>query len=328
MRDAYTPLFQDTLTSSIWTFDSDTRIVWFTFLMLAQHDGFVPGSVPGIANIAQVPEQAARDAIARFEAPDPDSRSTEFEGRRIVKTARGWHILNYVAARERAKTAAERARKAAWQKKNYHAQQEPDPRQLPLPGFDESKHSDSLDAHKQKLKPKPKEGEEGTPPPPARGDFVESRHLVLDKLPDDWELSDELRAAAVIAGVPPGDIDARVNDLRLGPIGGTRGVFAHKVDAYIKQQFGKWKTWAEVDRAKALSRAATGAPKRFGGGEPPLEPTGAERAHAAKFGYDIDEVFRALNEQDCVTRLGREGARDEAKRRMKAAAKAAKERAA
>lgn len=344
MRHQYTPVFREFTTSSMWAKSPAIRCVWMWLMLNADPEGYVPGTIPGIAIAANVTEEEAREAFALFQAPDPDSSTPDFEGRRLVKVDRGWHLINFVAHRERAKQEAEKARKRRWAQKNYE-----ETRQLSLPGIETQGLSQVIDcnaelndifladsgeplvAPKPKPIPKPRE-EEGTPLPPAglprTADTATVRSLVLDKLPDDWELSDELRADAVIAGVPPADIDLRINDLRLGPIGGTRGIFAHKLNDYIKRQFPKWRSWAETDRAKALSRAAKGAPKRFGGGEPPLEPTERERGHARKHGYDIDELFRALNEQDCVTRLGRAGAHEEAKRRMAAAAKAAKERAA
>lgn len=321
MRHQYTPVFREFTTSSMWAAKPAIRCVWLWLLLHADPEGYVPGTIPGIAIAANVTEAEAREAFALFMAPDPDSSSREHEGRRLIKVERGWHIVTFVAHRERAKEEAEKARKRRWAQKNYE-----DTRQLSLPGFDAERPSETLDAPKPKPKSlSPKKEKEGAL---RVGERVVGTYVVTDRIPEDWVISDELRAAAITAGVPPADIDDRIADLRTGPIGGVRGIFLHKVDDYIKHQFPKWRSWAETDRAKALSRAAKGAPKRFGGGEPPLEPTERERRHAVKHGYDIDELFRALNEQDCVTRLGREGARDEAKRRMSAAAKAAKERAA
>jgi len=69
---------------------------------------------------------------------------------------------------------------------------------------------------------------------------------------DGWVMSAALRAEAIIEGVRPDEIDQRLADLRRGPIGGTRGIFPHMLDDYVRSQFGKWKTWSETDRAKAL----------------------------------------------------------------------------
>lgn len=114
MRDSYVPLFKDTLTSSLWACDLEVRIAWFFLLLQADEEGFVSGTVPGLAQQAHVSVEGMRRALAAFEAPDPDSRSQEHQGRRLERVARGWRVLGLVAARERARAEAERARKRRW----------------------------------------------------------------------------------------------------------------------------------------------------------------------------------------------------------------------
>jgi len=53
------------------------------------------GSIPGLANVARVPVEACRAAIAKFLAPDPDSRTKEHDGCRIEAIPGGWVILNH-----------------------------------------------------------------------------------------------------------------------------------------------------------------------------------------------------------------------------------------
>ena len=53
------------------------------------------GSIPGLANRAIIPVESARDAIARFLAPDLDSRTPDNEGRRIEPIDGGWRLLNH-----------------------------------------------------------------------------------------------------------------------------------------------------------------------------------------------------------------------------------------
>jgi hypothetical protein len=48
----------------------------------------------GLAKIAGVSREKCEEAIAKFEGPDPDSRSTEFNGKKIEKREGGWYILN------------------------------------------------------------------------------------------------------------------------------------------------------------------------------------------------------------------------------------------
>jgi hypothetical protein len=84
---------------------------------------------------------------------------------------------------------------------------------------------------------------------------VESTRLVLKEIPADLELDDELRAEAITAGCDPARLNDRWRNLKSGPIGGRRGIFAHKLRDYIRGQFGSWKTWDETDRAQQQPRA-------------------------------------------------------------------------
>ena len=97
----YTKLFQDIVTSTIWGEDDQTRIVWVTMLALKDSKHFVSASVPGLARQANVSLEDCQRALAKLEAPDPHSRSQEFEGRRIQKADGGWLILNGQKYRER-----------------------------------------------------------------------------------------------------------------------------------------------------------------------------------------------------------------------------------
>lgn len=70
-------------------------------LALAGPDGFVPGSVPGLANIFRVSVEQMRSALTTFESPDPDSRTKDNEGRRIEAIDGGWILLNHAKHREK-----------------------------------------------------------------------------------------------------------------------------------------------------------------------------------------------------------------------------------
>lgn len=118
---AYTKLFASIITSTIWMEPDQTRIVWITMLAAADKNGEVQGSIPGLARIAGVPIEAAREAVAKFLAPDPDSRTKDDEGRRIEVIDGGWRLLNHrkyreMASRDEAREA-EAKRKAAYRAK-------------------------------------------------------------------------------------------------------------------------------------------------------------------------------------------------------------------
>jgi hypothetical protein len=125
---AYTKLFNSLVTSTIWSEDDRTRIVWITMLALADKNGEVQGSIPGLARIAGVPVDDCRAAIAKFLAPDLDSRTKDDEGRRIEEIDGGWHLLNHqkyrdMATDEHRKSQAAIRQKRAREKKsrNNHA---------------------------------------------------------------------------------------------------------------------------------------------------------------------------------------------------------------
>jgi hypothetical protein len=101
MSDGFTKLASSIVTSSIWSADNDTRILWITMLALADADGFVNGSVPGLSAMARIPLDAVRQSLEILQQPDPDSRTKDNEGRRIEPVEGGWVVLNYLAYRDR-----------------------------------------------------------------------------------------------------------------------------------------------------------------------------------------------------------------------------------
>jgi hypothetical protein len=108
---AYTKLFNSILTSTIWMEDDQTRIVWITMLAMADKNGEVQGSIPGIARVAGVTLDDCNRAIKRLTSPDPYSRTKDDEGRRIEEIEGGWALINHgkyrdMASREDSKDAA------------------------------------------------------------------------------------------------------------------------------------------------------------------------------------------------------------------------------
>jgi hypothetical protein len=97
----FTKLFHNIITSTVWTEDNETRITWITLLALADYNGMVSGSVPGIAKIAGLSVEATRKALNKFQQPDLDSRSKEHEGRRIETVDGGYKLLNFIKYREK-----------------------------------------------------------------------------------------------------------------------------------------------------------------------------------------------------------------------------------
>lgn len=86
--------------STIWQEPDHTRIVWITLMAMADRDGEIAASIPGLAARARVPLAAAEIALGTFLAPDQYSRTEAHEGRRIEKIDGGWRLLNYFKYRE------------------------------------------------------------------------------------------------------------------------------------------------------------------------------------------------------------------------------------
>ena len=108
---SYTKLFQSIVTSSIWTQDDHTRIVWITMLALANQHGEVQASIPGLARVSGVSVEAAEKAINHFLSPDAYSRTKDDDGRRIEAIDGGWALLNH--AKYRAMASKEESKEAS-----------------------------------------------------------------------------------------------------------------------------------------------------------------------------------------------------------------------
>jgi hypothetical protein len=115
MAEGYVKILSSILDSSIWAEPDDVVRVWVTMLAMANRDGYVGASAGGIAARSRtVSRERVSECLAMFEAPDPDSRSEEYEGRRIQKVDRGWLILNYKKIRDMHGAEAVKASKRAW----------------------------------------------------------------------------------------------------------------------------------------------------------------------------------------------------------------------
>lgn len=92
---SYTKLSSSILTSTIWTEDANTKLVWITLLVLADKNGEVTATIPGLARMAGVPIPDCEHAVNKFLAPDPYSRTPDDQGRRLEQIEGGWCLLNH-----------------------------------------------------------------------------------------------------------------------------------------------------------------------------------------------------------------------------------------
>lgn len=95
MSVTFTKLFASITESTVWCEPDSTRLAWITMLAMADSKGRVWASIPGLANRARISVDATRTAITTFLSPDPDSRTPDYEGRRIEPIDGGWRLLNH-----------------------------------------------------------------------------------------------------------------------------------------------------------------------------------------------------------------------------------------
>lgn len=124
------------LTSTLW-FDREAREVFITALLLAKPEvfdneieaievdtlqpsgwtvpagwyGFAAACGPAIVSLAKIDQSTGMLALRRLCQPDGESRSKEYDGRRMARINGGYIILNYIKYRERDYTSAERSRR-------------------------------------------------------------------------------------------------------------------------------------------------------------------------------------------------------------------------
>lgn len=119
----YIKLDKSLTQSSLWLSGSPEEIVLWVFLLTNAdyHTGFVDASLPAIAHGCHLSNERALEILNKFAAPDPYSRSSEHEGRRVVihrDPDWGISILNYSKYQQKDHTAAERKRRQRERERN------------------------------------------------------------------------------------------------------------------------------------------------------------------------------------------------------------------
>ena len=91
----FTKLDERLLQSSIMLEDPPTFKVWITLLAACGPDGIAPVSSVFLASVCHLDIGIVDKALEKLEAPDPRSRTTEEEGRRIKRVDGGFFVINY-----------------------------------------------------------------------------------------------------------------------------------------------------------------------------------------------------------------------------------------
>lgn len=114
----YTKLDAGLIYSTVWREPHATVKVWITMLAMADKHGEVMASVPGLMDVAKVTREECDAALACFLSPDPDSRTPDYDGRRVEKIEGGWCLLNHAHYRKKG-DSDDRKAKAAARAKRY-----------------------------------------------------------------------------------------------------------------------------------------------------------------------------------------------------------------
>lgn len=96
----FTKLDPGIVDSSLWSEPMAVRVLWITLLAKTDCTGHVRAARDALHRAANMPSKEFDSAMQVLESPDPNSRSSEYEGRRIKKVEGGWLILNYLKYRD------------------------------------------------------------------------------------------------------------------------------------------------------------------------------------------------------------------------------------
>lgn len=96
----FVKIYGDILDSSVWGEPLSVRVVWITLLAMADQSGLVKASSDGISRRANVPLKQTDQALIVLTSPDPRSKISDNEGRRVERVEGGYQILNYMHYRE------------------------------------------------------------------------------------------------------------------------------------------------------------------------------------------------------------------------------------
>lgn len=173
MSDSYTKLFSSITASTIVGEPVATRWVWVTMLAMVKRDGCVYASVPGLARFANLSIAETETALARFLGPDPYSRTTDNEGRRIAVIDGGWRLLNFAKYAnlrdpdERAEYRRQWDREHRGNRPNAASRTPDNPRQPPTTPDSPPTQSDNPDPTSSSTTTRPKDQKKKQPRPSA-----------------------------------------------------------------------------------------------------------------------------------------------------------------
>jgi len=116
----FTKLDSGILFSSIWQAEHDVVRVWIGLLAMCDANGLIRASVPALAHLNFVTVERLREIFEQFKSPDENSRTTDFEGRRLKEVSGGFLVINYARYRNllQRKAGSHAERQERYRKRN------------------------------------------------------------------------------------------------------------------------------------------------------------------------------------------------------------------
>lgn len=195
--NGYTKLFSTILTSTIWQEPIEVKVLWITMLALSDKNGYVSGSIPGLAHVAGISVEDCQKAIESLTAPDRFSRTKVEDGRRIRETDGGWDLVNH--AKYRVLLSVEERKEYNRRKQQEHRERE---------RVANVKTASNLSANVKQCQQKPDIAEADAEPEPSNPTELPFEDVstppqitITKKIIDDFEWLQSLKANPTYVGI-------------------------------------------------------------------------------------------------------------------------------
>lgn len=196
MTGSFVKIYGTILDSSLWSEAPHVRLLFIAMLAMADYEGTVQASVPGLARRANLSIPDTLDALEVLGQPDAFDRSGVDEGRRVREVAGGWRLVNY--GRYRDMRTESQALKAQRQKRWRDKQASP---------ASQASRVDDVDGRETEVSVSPS----------ASLSAFDSQELEQQQKPVWRETADEVVAFAEKFGAYANDVEGLIRSARYGP---------------------------------------------------------------------------------------------------------------
>ena len=100
MSDYFTKMRKDILQSSLMDLEVPSRLLFLLMWAMADGSGYVRAEARAISRMTNIPVNDVVRGLEELMQPDPESRTTDEEGRRLIKVEAGYLIVAYEKYRD------------------------------------------------------------------------------------------------------------------------------------------------------------------------------------------------------------------------------------